>query len=208
MDTAGRCHLKNESRLYCSNYFATTLIECGAEKETSWVVTEYEFKLSSGVLFLPLGIKAERFFRGETNPRGIKHPFRGMSSIEKQKFILANDYIRSTFQENNLEKCEHQYKRTVAITHYFERCDQLKGKHVGILFPSVASNLKGVNFAFSHVTALNVLKIKRAFYLKVKKIDLENGKIEISFLADGEIVNDKMIWKQNRIQHFNFGQVI
>lgn len=189
VDQFGRCHNIGESKLYCSNHFATTLIECRAKENTYWVITEYELT-EREFYMLPVGLRSNRF----DNPQKIPCLSETLNISELKRNLLIERYIRDSFKQVVIPKETIQYMKSFAITDYLLKNDQAKNNLFGIIYPSVPSRLQGMNFCFTSEVASKVLKIKKARYIKLKNFDYLNGKVNFAIMADGFANNDGITW--------------
>lgn len=186
----GRCHNIGQSKLYCSNHLATTLIECRALENTYWVITEYDIIPEVSFSMLPVGMKSDRYINFDRTPKLVsvldKHNFKKNTLIEK--------YIRKSFKQYVRDDESYKYMKTFAITDYLLKNDQAKNDLFGLIFPSVASSFNGMNFCFDSNVAPQVLSIKNIRYLKFKNFDHQKGKFYYRVISNGIVVNDKVIW--------------
>lgn len=189
----GRCHGLCQSVLYCSNHFATALIECNALAGTYWTITEYKVKEGMDIPFIALGIKN----RGIINqvPFPIADFYSGIHQKEIQKNNLIDKYLHNVFIEKVVGNKDH-YKKTISIARfYFEQ--SYKGIPISIIYPSVASNEQGINLALKPDCAREHLEIVRSFYVRINGYNDDRSKIELTFIADGRFENGQMQWCQN-----------
>jgi len=183
----GRCHKTNQPKLYCANHFATSLIECRAESNSYWVMTEYETIDDVEFYVLPVGKKIDVLNNDPENPLE-------MDTLKAQKNMLIEKYIRKVFKQVIHKNHQYQYLKTCAISDYLLLNDQTKGMLVGLLYPSVAAKLKGHNLCFDGEMSQKVLRIKGIEFIKIIEIDFKKEKIIFDRIAIGEIKEEKVVW--------------
>lgn len=187
----GRCHNIGESKLYCANHFATTLIECGAREGTYWVVTEYDTVEGEKFQMMPVVMKVEQFKK----PDKLLSLAGFLEDTVYKRNLLIEKYIRKSFQRFVPVDQNLRYIKTCAITDYLLTNNQAKKELFGLIYPSVASKLQGMNFCFDSNVALKVLKIKKSRYIKFKNID--RGGIHFKTIAEGYLSNNQINWSQS-----------
>lgn len=191
----GRCNNKNESMFYCSNFFLTCLVECRAKENSKWVLAEYEPSTAEKIITMPIGINEHIFkFKPESE----------LNTEQFKKNEIIRKFIRDSFKAVVSSRDTSRYLRTIAITDFLFKSEQISGKDACIMYPSVADFNKNVNYVFHPETARRKLKIKRAFYVEVVK--QENSKkslhAELKFLANGKVDGDRIVWTKNEEVHF------
>lgn len=194
----GRCNLKDESVLYCSNHFTTALVECRAKENSEWVLVKYDIYPQHEALVILLGVTLEEYLGDRELNQFEKKLIDEVQSQKTEKQLSTDLFIKNSFTEKVDAKREsYKYKKTNAIIEVYTTMDAIKGKPYIISYPSVQSGNKGINFAFHRSFENSLLYIKRCYYLKVKSIDLPNGTVQFSFIADGNINNNRISWTQN-----------
>lgn len=189
----GRCNKINESILYCSNHFATCFVECRAQSNSYWTLIEYEF--AQKLTFISLGFKDDKIYKTATNYLSFPDPLMKLSSMERKKQEIVAKYLRRRFKQKVINNPD-AYKITTAFCDFFRNCDQLKNNDFGIIYPSIAAREKGINFAISDTTSKKYLKIKSLKFMKITKMDLGEGRMDYSLIAEGQIINDQVEWKR------------
>lgn len=191
----GRCNNKNESRFYCSNFFLTCLVECRAKENSKWILAEYEPIATEKILTIPIGIN-EHIFKNRPNTP--------LNNDQAKKNRIIFRFIRDSFKKTVLLTDTTRYLKTIAITDFFFKSKEIQGKEACIMYPSVADYHQNVNFVFSSETAKRNLKIKKAYYLEVikKEVNRSSRTVELKFIANGKVIDDKIVWSNNKEVHF------
>lgn len=183
----GRCHKINQSKFYCANHFSVSLIECRAENNSYWVMTEYETINEVEFYVLPVGRKIDDLNNNLEAPLD-------MEILKAQKNMLIEKYIRKVFKQVIHKDHQYQYLKTCAISDYLLTNDHTKKMLVGLLYPSVASRLKGHNLCFDDEISKKVLKIRGVEFIKVIEIDFKQEKIIFERIAIGKLEEEKILW--------------
>jgi hypothetical protein len=202
--TIGRCNDINESILYCSFTPNVTLFELKPKVGLEMTVLEYEIESNLeninvvSVDFLSgLDIDLKEIFKNHL-------VFEGISKDHLLKIKFIENFITEEFTREIDSSNEFHYKITAGLTKFF-----LKQNHVdgfigaepsnGLVYPSVALRISGINFAIKPEYAATRLIPNKAFKYKILghpsrhyyviQMTHESEKIK----SDGEILwNDRL----------------
>ncbi len=192
---AGRCNAVNESILYCSTYLPTALIECKVQNNTYWTISEFEIISGELLHIKELGIRKHKFREQAANTLEFPDMYEGVEKSLIKKNTLIDDHIHKCFVHER-SKNNVQYKKTVAITHYFLKAPAAEQRIDGLLYPSIAAKLHGYNIAIRTNVAKEKIRLKNVQFVKVTILDKTKDQIVIVPLAVGEIFDQKVIWTQ------------
>lgn len=130
-----RCSDRGEKLFYCSNSLEATIKEISPLDNT--VILIGDFRILSDSPFRVALVGLENLKRNPSLEKELKNlNFKTARDIEIEKFISKK------FKENK-KSCDLNYDFTIALSHFLMKGDDLKG----LLYPSVASDLKFYNYA-------------------------------------------------------------
>ena len=208
----GRCHFPKLPVFYCSDSALISLIEVIKNQDNStkkYCVSKWEIIPSIGQLifesFVQIGLpkgnnykvfsesiggKIEKIIRENTNFKIEKIRIKGL--VEFLKF-LDNSFI----SDNNYSLSAALAYNSLYINHP-SRTDIL-------MYPSVQSRYKGMNFAIHPNFVENNLKMSRLYIMEVKDFNLKTNKIEVSVYKYAEVEKNIIVWKgvNKEDNHYN-----
>lgn len=173
----GRCHTINESRFYASNYFITTLHECRAKPGTEWMVAEFEMKENAMFESVFLGEVGAGFDRMIGHKGVYDSFFLNTSKSDRKKNTILIEYMAKKLGEK--VNVSHNYKLTAAISKFVMKNFKNNSNVECIIYPSLMSKKKVLNFAIEPVSAREKLRIIKLHRLKIEAV-YKNGKIDFN----------------------------
>lgn len=187
----GRCNNIKESIFYCSNHFATALIECRAKAGERWVVGDFEFNDDESLTAVALGVKRQAILKQSISSETPESFLADFDDSNKKKHYLVDNHLHKSFN-TYIEPASHKYKRTLAATYFFTDRWRLVDS---ILYPSVAAGLNGVNVAIKANARKRVLKIKKAYSVTIDRLDIKKFALSYSPNAVGFIDGEEIKWE-------------
>jgi len=192
----GRCNNIGESKLYCANHLITTLIECRAMPGDDFVIMEYQYKKDTLIEGVGLGTDPRKFLEPKDRPQGLPEYIQKMDEQMRKKHGIVDKFLKQSFKQIIPPDRTHEYLKTVAIVDFFTKNDAVKDKPFFVLYPSIATDGKGVNMLYEPRFARAFLEEVKAYFVTVKKIDLNVSKADISVRANGKIIGERIEWRQ------------
>ena len=198
----GRCNFPKHPVFYSSNNPVTALAEVIRDNDfknkkiciSSWAIipSNDEFIFES---FLQTDLHPNNQFAALAKSLAdrINEPFKGKLSADKQKGLqIFLKYIDSQFIKND------NYSFSASLAHR-----RIYGNHNFctdiLMYPSVQTEMQGVNLAINPNFVDNHMRIKRFYILEVNDYDRTSGKFNISFFKYGEIQKNTIFWKSKAL---------
>jgi hypothetical protein len=194
----GRCNFPKFPIFYSSNNPLTALAEVLRENDfknqkfciSSWEIIPSDNKfIFESFLQTKLNPKNPFIFLAKSLVERINEPFKGQLGKDKEKALLTFlKYIDSQFVEDN------NYSFSASLAHR-----RFYGKHNFctdiLMYPSIQTEMQGVNLAISPNFVDNHMRIKRFYIVEVNHYDKITGQFNISILKYGEILKNIVFWK-------------
>lgn len=169
----GRCHSIGESRFYGSNYLLTTTLECRAKPGTEWVIAEFLSRDNLVFESVFLGGVGSGFDRMMGHQGKLDSFFSNLSKSEKKKNNLLYKYISRKLGEKL--SSPRRYKLTAAISKFFFRNPHNSANVECIIYPSLMTKKKVLNFAIESDSAKEKLQVVRLYHVRVKSISTKES---------------------------------
>lgn len=169
----GRCHSIGESRFYASNYILSTVLECRAKPGTELVIAEFESKDNSMFESVFLGGVGSGFDRMMGHQGRLDSFFSNLSKSEKKKNNLLYQYISKKLGEKI--SSSKRYKLTAAISKFFFKSPYNSANVECIIYPSLMTKKKVLNFAIDSESAREKLKVVRLYHIRVVSISTKES---------------------------------
>lgn len=187
-----RCSNIGQNFLYSSNYLGATIKELNPSNDDLVIIGIFHKKFKeTKIRSQYAGIEALK-----TNPdrsselKNYEYPSRTDELIEK--------YISSKFQEKIKNGQEYKYKPSIAFSNILLKNDEINC----IIYPSVASELKYVNYGIKAKFVDDFLFCNKVYFYRIKKDSTEFELIPMRFgkriLIDRETPKNSIIeWQEN-----------
>lgn len=194
----GRCNFPKYPVFYSSNNPITALAEVIREndfKSQKFCISSWEIIPSNNEFIF------ESFLQTDLHPKNqfaslaksmaerINEPFKGKLSNDKQKALLKFlRYIDSQFiKDSNYSLSASLAHRRIYGNHNF--CTDI------LMYPSVQTEMQGVNLAINPNFVDNHMRIKRFYIVEINDYDIKSGQFNVSFFKYGEILKNTIFWK-------------
>ncbi|WP_034728288.1 hypothetical protein [Bacteriovorax sp. BSW11_IV] len=169
----GRCHSITESRFYASNYILSTVLECRAKPGSEWVIAEFDIIENTFFESVFLGGVGTGFDRMMGHQGRLDFFFSNLSKSEKKKNNLLYKYISKKLGEK--VSSSKKYKLTAAISKFFFRSPHNSANVECIIYPSLMTKKKVLNFAIDSESAREKLRIIRIYHVRVESISTKES---------------------------------
>lgn len=198
----GRCNFPKNPVFYGSNNPITALLEVNRNANfsskrfciSSWKINNPEEELIFEN-FLQSNLNQENNFSvlARANIKKIVEPFKasGVKISKSQKDGIAEfmKFFDTQFISDN------NYSFSAALAHR-----QIFAKHNYntdiLLYPSIQSNMKGVNLAINPNFVDNHLQLQRCYIVELNSYDIETGKFNITFFEYGDVIKNQFFWRK------------
>lgn len=169
----GRCHAIGESKFYGSNYLLSTLLECRAKVASEWAIARFEGIGDPIFESIFLGGVSSGFDRMLGHQGIFDSFFSRVSKSEKKKNNLLYKYISKKLGEkiNSPDK----YKLTSAISHFFFKNEKSSSNVECIIYPSLMTKKRILNFAIDPDSARNKLRVVKIYHVKIESITMKDN---------------------------------
>ncbi|MGD9492354.1 MAG: RES domain-containing protein [Bacteroidales bacterium] len=199
----GRCNFPMHPVFYCSDNSITALLEASHNSNTvgnKFCISKWELSGSEDTLlfqnFLQTQLPPENQFRllQKGFVERINEPFRRSLNEELDEdrrnglfeyikfldssFINDKDYSLSATLAHRALYCEYNYRADV------------------LMYPSVQTDLKGVNMALSPNFVENNLKMTRLYVVTLNKYESVKSEVNISITKYAEVEKNIVMWKK------------
>lgn len=157
----GRCNDKGEYVFYASTETDTTICELQLTEGDYFTLADFiPRKPKLDAILQVIGIKELSKTREEYEKVFHEHYYKIKkdSPEDYEKNILIDDFLGRQFTQIVSEEEDWKYKITIAITHILLSNPETDG----LIYPSIAANAKGVNFALKPKIVDDNLRIVRA----------------------------------------------
>lgn len=196
----GRCNFPKYPVFYSSNKAMVSLMEVirqDACKNKSFCVSKWEVNRDESTK-----IKLQHYLN---QPLPKENPFKELrekdhtevtkifqKSLSKDQingFNKLMEFFSSQFTSNK------NYHISASLT-YDIFFDNPKRATDILIYPSIQSKYKGVNFALHPNFVDNMLKLKRLYWIKINEFNPESNSANFTFGEYADIENNKPIWKK------------
>lgn len=165
----GRCNDKGESIFYASSETDTSI--CEIQPENNSFITMISCKPTRtqlNAIVQVIGVDRLSNIRDEyrTIFRDHYNSLRETLGSDFDKNLLIDNFITEQFTQIVNKKEDWKYKISIAITKFFIEAPRV----VGIIYPSIAANSKGANFAFKPEFANTALQIDGAGMYEINNV--------------------------------------
>ena len=192
----GRCNDKGESVFYASTETDTTICELQLTEGDYFTLADFiprQQKLDA--ILQVIGIKELSKTRKEYEKIFNEHynKLKKDSPEDYEKNILIDDFLGRQFTQIVSEEEDWKYKITIAITHILLSNSGTDG----LIYPSIAVNAKGVNFALKPKIVDDNLQIVRAgMYQTLREYKFQNPNVRLILMPMNKETKEliKMSW--------------
>lgn len=213
--TMGRCNFPGFPVFYCSNNPLTSLLEVARTFQGSsnkYCISKWELVPTNEEIifenFLQVELPDENEFSKikENIQNKISDPFekslnKRLSREQEEGIIEYLKYLDNSFiKDEDYSVSASLAYRALYVNHKF-RTDVL-------MYPSVQTVFKGINFAIQPNFVENNLKLKRLYIVRFDKFDPLSGRISISFSKYGVVEKSIITWKSINLDDKYYTQVI
>lgn len=194
----GRCNFKSFPVFYCSNDPITSLLE---------VVRNTDYRSKKFCISTWSLIDNDKDFILDTFLQSELHPLNGFKNLAK----LYTDNIDSAFDgkltEDQKQGVIEFYKfldskfiedKDYSISAFLAHKKLYAGHNYAsnmVIYPSVQSESKSVNFAIHPNFVDNCMKIERFYIVELTFKDKDTGKYQLTFSQYGRIENNVIVWR-------------
>ena len=194
----GRCNFPQFPVFYGSNDPLTALMEVIREyrvgSNTKYCISKWELIDNNEDLifqsFLNTKLPLENSFRSlqDDLKEKINQPFEGKLNIEQEEGLLKYlNFLDTSFIKDS------QYSLSASLAHR-----SLYAKHSLatdiLMYPSLRTDKKGVNFAVHPNFVANNFKIRRFYIVELKGFNSETGEFELTFHKYGKVIKHRVFW--------------
>jgi hypothetical protein len=180
----GRCNNIGESMFYCSTSIDTCITELRPKLGKYVTIVEYNSRLGldkvASVMSV-IGVKTMQQM-GNDYSKILSDYYNRITefngNLEKQ--LLIDNYLSEKFKIIVDKKEAWRYKPTISISKIL-----LHGNHHGIVYPSVASNFKGVNHVYKPEFVDSNFKVRASSVCKVIEANMEGVTLETVKVSAG-----------------------
>lgn len=169
----GRCHSIGDSKFYGANYLLSTLLECRARIGSEWVIAEFENKDESFFESIFLGGLRSGFDRMMGHQGKLNSIFENLSKSEMKKNNFMYEYICKKLGEK--VQNQKKYKITSALSKFFFKHPLNSSNVECIIYPSLMSKKRALNFAIDPQSAKEKLQIVRLYHVRVDAVMTNKG---------------------------------
>lgn len=206
----GRCNDKGEGVFYASSETDTAICEAHPLKNSYiTVVNCIPIHGQLNAVVQVVGVTALSKARNDLRPILENHYYRMKEENEEffYKNLLIDNFVTEQFTQIVEEGENWKYKACIAITRILLSAPNV----VGIVYPSIAANSKGVNFVFKPEFANNNLQIVGAGVFEV--LDTDESLITLRHIMSPQSICTKGLgeirWKsheQNELTEFTINK--
>ncbi|MCD4772334.1 MAG: RES family NAD+ phosphorylase [Bacteroidales bacterium] len=218
----GRCNFPQFPVFYCSNDAITALLEVVknyGKSDKKYCISKWEIQSPDDELIFQTFLQTElplenhfRLFQEELNKR-INEPFEESLNIKfgkdrKEGLIEYLSFLDSSFIKDK------DYSLSASLAHKSLYADHNYRTDI-LMYPSVQTSYKGVNFALHPNFVDNNLKLTRLYEVSLNNYNPQDGKVSVTFYKYADIKKNIFFWKKiipnddyNKRIEQDFGQII
>lgn len=195
----GRCNFRNYPVFYCSNDPITALLE---------VVRNTDYKSKRFCISTWSLIDNDEDFILDTFLQSELHPQNGFKNLAKLYTEKIDETFEGKLTQDQIKGVEEYYKfldsifiedRHYSISSYLAHKKLYAGHNYAsdmIIYPSVQSDSKSVNFAIHPNFVDNCMKIERFYIVELSNMNRDTGQFELMFSQYGKIENNVILWRK------------
>ena len=198
----GRCNFPKHPVFYGSNNAITALIEVIRNENfvgkryciSSWKINNPDEELIFEN-FLQSNLHPENNFDvlAKAKVNRISEPFKiskiKISKTQKNGIAEFIQFLDTQFINDN------NYSFSAVLAHRQIYANHNYNTDI-LLYPSVQSEMKGVNLAINPNFVDNHLQLERCYIIEVNSYDIKTGKFNITFLEYGDVIKNQFFWKK------------
>lgn len=206
----GRCNFPNHPVFYCSDDAGIALTEVVREHnkvENKYIISKWEVIPKNETYFL------ESFILTKLNDvnmftalkddliKGINNPFiseygRGLNPDQERGLIGIIEYLTDSFMNDK------DYSISASLAHR-SLYDIPKRRTGMLIYPSIQSNRKGVNFAMHPDFVDSNLKLTKLYNVSISDLDVDKGTFNIGLIECADVNKESVEWKKIDIKDSN-----
>ena len=198
----GRCNAQNESIFYCSTDPYTALFEINPNANQEFTIIEFKLNKKFENLNV-IGIyDLSQISYDLSNLFKNHYKFKGADREYIDKLFFIDDFLSNEFKRIIPMHESYFYKITLGITKYFLNDNKIDEPGIksanpsnGIVYPSVALAISGINLAIKPKYAYTCIKPDSIMKFKIiDKPDIHNYKIKRTHKSTKIKSNGDIIW--------------